>query len=230
MKKLLFIACSLSLIFASCKKSKDETPAGFQWPEGTGPYAPYTVGSTFVYETQATTPVAIDSFTYTVTKDTTIDGAKYKKIESSKPNLVNGFYCNYSNGIRTEITYNSAIGGITVPTIKQIVLKDNVAVSSNWMETLNISVPIPGSPLPISVPVTFNYTVQQKDFTKNILTKDYAKTIFTKQVASLPNGLPLPPGTPSSITVDNFFADGFGIVERDLPNTAIKIKRANVIK
>jgi hypothetical protein len=226
MKKLLFIGFSFCLIFASCKKSKDETPAGFQWPEGTGPYAPYTIGSTFTYETQATTPVAIDSFTYTVTKDTTIDGAKYKKIESNKPALASGFYCNYNNGIRTEITYNSAIAGITIPTIKQIVLKDNVAVSSNWMETLNITVPT----IPIPIPVTFNYTVQQKDFTKNILSKDYAKTIFVKQVASLPSGLPLPSGTPSSITVDNFFADGFGIVERDLPNTAIKIKRANVIK
>ncbi len=226
MKKLLFITLSFCLIFASCKKKTDETPAGFQWLEGTGPYAPYTLGSTFVYETQATTPVAIDSFTYTVTKDTTIDGAKYKKIESNKPALASGFYCNYSNGIRTEITYNSAIAGINIPTIKQIVLKDNVAVSSNWMETLNVTVPT----FPLAIPVTFNYTVQQKDYTKNILSKDYAKTIFVKQVASLPSGIPLPPGTPSSITVDNFFADGFGIVERDLPNTAIKLKRANVIK
>lgn len=227
MKILLLLTAVTVFASASCKKKKtDETPSAYQWPAGTGPYAPYTVGSTFTYENQTTAPATTDSFTYTVTKDTTIESMPYKKVESNKPLLASTFYCNYNNGLRTEITYNSNFGGIAIPTIKQVVLKDNVAANVTWSEVLSVTIPT----IPIPIPVTFNYTLVQKDFTKNILGKDYTKTIQVKQVASVPAGLPLPAGIPSSITIDTYYASEFGIVQKDLPNTNFKIKRANVIK
>jgi hypothetical protein len=226
MKKYFIYGATLILIFGSCKKSSTGDTGGFQWPEGTGPYAPYTLGSKFVYETQTTAPVAIDSFTYTSTKDTTIDGLKFKKLESDKPALASTFYCNYNNGLRTEISYNSNFGGISIPVVKQVVLKDNVAQGATWLETLGVTVP--GIPLPITI--SFNYTLVQKDYTKTILAKDYTGTINAKQVATPPAGIVLPPGIPTSVTVDNFFGKEFGLIERDLPNSTIKIKRATVIK
>ncbi len=227
MKYILIMLCSITVLSIACKKKKtDDTPAAYQYPEGTGPYAPYTLGSTFVFESQTTTPAATDSFTYTVTKDTTIDGAKYKKIESSKPNLATTYYCNYSNGLRTEITYNGNFGGVSVPTVKQVVLKDNVPVNTTWQETLNITIPA----IPIPIPVTFNYSIPQKDFTKTVLAKDYANCIQSKQIGSLPATIPLPVGTPSSVTIDYYFAKDIGLIQRDLTNITIKLKRANVIK
>ena len=231
MYKIAYLAAGLVLLTTiACKKKKTpETPAAYVWAEGTGPYAPYTLGSTFTYETQSTAPVATDSFTYTVTKDTTIDGAKYKKLESNKPALASTFYCNYSNSQRTEITYNGNFGGVAITTLKQVVLKDAVPATTAWVETINVNVPIQ-PPIVIPVTVSFNYTITQKDFTKTILTKDYTKVIQVKQVASVPASLPLPVGTPNSIQLDNYFASEVGIAQRDLPNSSIKVKRVNVIK
>jgi hypothetical protein len=225
MKNLIVCTAALFLLNA-CKKSSDGGDAGFQWPEGTGEYAPYTNGSTFVYEVTTAAPAATDSFTYTVTKDTLIDGLRYRKLESSKPTLASTLYCSYNNGVRTEITYNTTVNNINIPVIKQTVLKANEAQGAGWNEVLNVNVP--GIPLPI--PVTFNYTNTQKNFTKSILGKDYAATIHAKQVATIPNIPGLPPNIPTSVTVDNFFAKDYGLAQRDAPNTVYKIKRANVIK
>jgi hypothetical protein len=223
MIKLFFIICSLAVLATACKK-KDDTPAGFTWPDGTGDYAPYTNGSTFVYEVNNSAPASVDSFTYTVTKDTTIDGLKYRKLESNKPLIATTLYCNYNNGVRTEITYNSTFSGLNIPIIKQTVLKVNEAQGVQWNEILSVNVS------GFSVPVTFTYNNVQKGITKNVLSKDYANTIFTKQVATIPNLPILPPGTPTSITIDNYFAKDFGLVQRDAPNIVYKLKRANVVK
>jgi hypothetical protein len=213
MKQVIWGLLVMVLVFLSCKKDDEDVPppppAGFQWPAGTGEYAPNTSGSTFVYQIESGTPVTIDSFTYTVVKDTTI----------------NGLTCNYNAGIRTEITYNYDFQGVTIPVLTQTVLKDNVPVTNSWNESLNVTVS------GFQIPVTFTYTIMQKDFIKNILGKDYAATIAVKQVASIPSIIATQLGLPfSSIQVDNFFSKGAGLVQREAPNTIIKMKRFNVIK
>jgi hypothetical protein len=224
----------VSAIFLfSCKK-KNTSPAAFQWPNGTGEYAPYTLGSTFVYESTTTAPAATDSFTYTVTKDTTIEGLSFKKLESNKPNLASTFFCNINGGIRTEITYNTTFSGINVPIIKLETLKESVAASGTWSGSFNVTVPAnpPAIPIPIPLTISVAYTLMQKDFTKNILAKDYVNTFHVKQIASLPASVIgfLPPGTPSSFQIENYFSKGVGLAQRDGPNASIKIKRYNVVK
>ncbi len=230
MKQIIWGFVAMVFIFVSCKKDDEDVPppppTGFQWPAGTGEYAPYTNGSTFIYQIESGTPVTVDSFTYTVTKDTTIGGATYKKLESNKPYLANTFYCNYNAGIRTEITYNADFQGVvTIPVLTQTVLKDNVPVTNSWNESLNVAVS------GFQIPVTFTYTIQQRDFVKNILGKDYASTIAVKQVASIPSVIATQLGLPfSSVQIDNFFSKGVGLVQREAINNIIKIKRYNVIK
>jgi hypothetical protein len=229
MKQIIFSLMALALIFVSCKKDDEDVPpppTGFQWPSGTGEYAPYTNGSTFVYQIESSAPVTVDSFTYTVVKDTTIGGLTYKKLESNKPLIAATFYCNYNAGVRTEITYNTDFQGVvTIPVLTQTVLKDNVPVTNSWNESLNVTV----SGFPI--PVTFTYTIQQKDFVKNILGKDYAATIAVKQIASIPSIIATQLGLPfSSIQIDNFFAKGVGLVQKEAANNITKIKRYNVVK
>jgi hypothetical protein len=231
MKNLLFLAITLLFLFA-CKKKKDDSMPAFVWPDGTGEYAPYTLNSTFVYET--TTGAIIDSFTYTVTKDTILDGLKCRKLESNKPTLANNIYVNYGNGVRTDFVLNTSFNGITIPLVKQELLKEATPVNGTWSAILNVNVPAmpPTIPIPLSVPVTFTYTLMQKDITKNILGKDYANTYEVKQVGALPASIIafLPAGTPSSATVNNFFSKGVGLSQRDALATSFKIKRFNVIK
>ncbi len=218
-----FFVLFILLATACKKKNNDEQPG---WPDGTGDYAPYTLGSTFTYEVSGTLPPVTDSFTYRVTKDTTIDGQPYKKLESDKPALASTFFCNYRDGVRTEITYNTTVNGIGIPVIKQTVLKANEAVNAQWQEQLNVT--IPGIPLPI--PVTFTYKLIQKGFTKNVLGKDYANCIQARQTASIPANPLIPPTIPTSVTLDNTFGSGQGLVQRDATNTTIKLKRYNVVR
>jgi hypothetical protein len=231
MKQIFFAIVFSMIVFSACKKSNTEeivpAPTGFQWPAGTGEYAPYTNGSTFIYESASGTPTVIDSFTYTVIKDTSIGGLNFKKLESNKPALGPTYYANYNAGVVTNISYNVNFQGlVTVPIVKQTVLKDNVPVATNWNDTLTIS------SSGFTVPVIFANTVTQKDYVKTILSKDYAGTIYVKQTASIPANIAAILGIPASTQIDNYFAKGVGLVQKDAvaAGTAIKIKRYNVIK
>jgi hypothetical protein len=230
MKKWITLFLLILLFSAACKKSDDTqapTNTAFQWPVGTSDYAPNTIGSTFTYEVSSGTPATIDSFTYTVAKDTTIAAVKYYKLVSNKPALAPTNFINYTNGVITNVTYNFDVQGlITIPVITQTILKDNVPVNNSWNELLVISY----SGIPVNL--NFVYTILQKDYIKSILGKDYANTINAKQVIniSLPGGFPLPAGIPSTIPVDNFFAKGVGLIQKDGNNASQKIKRYNIVK
>jgi hypothetical protein len=228
MKQIFLVLSICTIIFSACKKNNDEeiipAPTGFQWPAGTSDYAPHTNGSTFTFEIVSGTPSVTDSFTYTVIKDTLIGGATYRKLESNKPALGPTYYANYNAGVITNITYNLSFQGFTLPTVKQTVLKDNVAVNNTWNETLDVTVS------GITVPISFSYTIVQKDFVKNILSKDYASTIYAKQIVGIPANIALLLNIPATTQVDNYFAKGVGLVQKDATGNNLKIKRYNIIK
>ncbi len=229
MKQIILSIALSSLIFSACKKNTDEVivppPTGFQWPAGTGEYAPHTNGSTFTFEIVSGTPSVTDSFTYNVIKDTSIGGLNYKKLESNKPALGPTYYANYNAGVVTNITYNFTVQGFSIPVVKQTVLKDNVPVNNVWADTVNVPAPIVGN-----VPVSFTNTVIQKDVVKNILGKDYAGTIYAKQIVGIPQAIATFLNIPATSQIDNYFARGVGLVQKDATGNNVKIKRYNVIK
>jgi hypothetical protein len=230
MKKIILSSLIFSILFSACKKKDiivEPAPTGFQWPAGTSDYAPNTLGSTFTFETSTGTPAVIDSFTYTVVKDTMINAAKYYKLTSNKPAVASAYYSNYANGVVTEINYSFNFQGVSIPVVTQTVLKDNVAVTNSWTDQLNVT--IPGVPLPI--PVTFTHTLMQKDITKNVLSKDYANAIEVKDVISIPPQIAQIAGLPvSSIQVNNFYGKGVGLIQKDATGSIQKIKRYNIVK
>ncbi len=231
MKKISFILSSAVIIFISCKKSATEaaTPTGYQWPAGTSEYAPYTNGSTFTFETSTGTPVVVDSFTYTVTKDTAISGKTFRKLQSNKPSLAATYFTNFSDNVITEISYNNSFQGVAIPPILQTVLLDNVAVNTVWKDSTTVTVPYNGFNIPI--PVSFNYTMLQKDITKNILSKDYVNTFEVKQIISIPQQYSTAANLPTnSVQLNNFYSKGVGRIQRDAQASSIKIKRYNVVK
>jgi hypothetical protein len=240
MKQLLAIAAIISLI--GCQKSGLEylpitnpttgggngggTTPPFVWPAGTGEYAPYTTGSTFVFQREVGVPAVIDSFTLTVTGDTLIGGLTYKRMTSSNTTAMPSYFTNYNNGVVTEIFLNFSIPPVTIPTLNQTILKDTANVNTSWNEVLNLTV------MGFSFPVTFTYTVMQKDIVKNVLAVDYANTTDVKQNVGIPATIATLAGIPANTVLQNFYAKGVGRIERDAVsnNTYIKLKRYNVVR
>jgi hypothetical protein len=236
MKNSILLGFGLTVLAFGCKKSTDETPqpTGFTWPAGTGAYAPYTIGSTFVFETG---PTPIDSVTYTVTKDTTIAGVVYKKLQSNKESLRPSHYANYTNGVVTDVIYNYTLQGFTVPTLNQTVLKDNLPVNATWQESFNLSVPVnfPGFPPTVTVEVRLTDTIKQRDFSHSVLGKPYLNSIFVRQNIGIDPALAALANLPANLPINNYFAPDFGLIERvSAPNAAgavtDRLKRANIIK
>jgi hypothetical protein len=234
MKKLLLYSFLLMIIFSSCQKEMiaPEVSIPFQWPQGTSDIAPYTIGSTFTYEYISTSPAINDSFTLTVTKDTTIDNLKYYKLTSSKPDLSPTYFVNYNDGNVTEITYNlNFLGLITIDYIAENTLKEYEIVNSRW-EDDDINLFYSSNLGPIPVNVNFMHTLLQKNFLKEVLGKEYANTISVKEIVkiNLPAGVPFPTGAPSTIQYDNFYAKGVGLIQRNVSiGTSQKLKRYNII-
>jgi hypothetical protein len=230
MKKFYLFAFLAIVFFSSCRHDSIPPPP-YQWPEGTSDYAPYTIGSTFNFEiSNAAMPNVIDSFTYTVTKDSIINGFRYYKLESSKQSAGATYFANYNNGNLTEITYNLdylGLGVITVPYVLETTLKENVGVNDTWIESLVVNF------AGVNLNVTFAHTMLQKNYTKPILNKNFDNTISVRQVIStiIPPGFPWPPTVPTTSQFDNFYAKGSGLVQRDISDgTSLKLKRFNIVK
>jgi hypothetical protein len=235
MKKILFYSLLSMLVFSACQKemTAPEPPIAFQWPQGTSDFAPYTIGSSFMYEYTSISPAVNDSFTLTVTKDTTINNLKYYKLTSSRPELSPSYFVNYNNGNITEITYNlNFLGFITVDSISENTLKENNTVNTTWNDDdVNLLYATTVGPIPVNV--NFMHTLLQKNFVKEVLTKSYPNTIAVKEIVNinLPPGFPFPSGAPSSIQYDNFYAKEVGLVQRNTSiGTTQKLKYSNVIK
>jgi hypothetical protein len=228
MKKIFLVSSLFIIILNACKKDNnveiEAVPTGFEWPAGTSDYAPYTNGSTFTFEIISGTAPVIDSFTYSVTKDTVIGGLTYRKLESDKPTLGPTYYANYNSGVITNITYNLTLQSFKVPVIKQTILKDNVPLDETWTETQDVTA------VGVTVPVSFTYSIVKKDYVKNILGKDYENTIYAQQVIEISATVAQIFGLPASTQIDNYFAKGVGLVQKVATDNNLKIKRYNVMK
>jgi hypothetical protein len=232
MKKIPIYFLLSIILLSSCQKEFEPDPIiEFIWPEGTGDYAPYTVGSTFTYESVNLSTSTIDSFTYKVTKDTTIDNSKYYKLESNKPQIGPSptYFVNYSNGKLTELTYGlNFLGVFTIPELSENTFRIYEPLNATWHEDLPRL-----TYLGIPVIVNFEYTITQKDYTKPVLYNNFANTTNVTEVVhiALGGGIPLPTGIPSTIVYDNFYAKGAGLIERDITlGTTQKLKHFHIVK
>jgi hypothetical protein len=231
MKKYIYYSILSIIAFSACQKDMtvSEGPASFEWPKGTSEYAPYTIGSSFVYEFISGNPSVTDSFLLIVTKDTIINNLKFYKLESSKPALSPSYFVNDNNGIITEITYNlNFLGLITVPELIENTLRTNVEANSTWNDNdLNLTY------LGFPVNVKFMHTLMHKNYTKEVLNKNYEGCFSAKEIVNifLPAGVPFPTGVPSTIQYDNCYAKGVGLAQRvTSTGTSQKIKRFYIVK
>lgn len=224
MKKLAIIALA-GLAILGCKKKTENTDK--PWENGTGDYAPYTLGSTFTFEVVSSAPASTDSTTMTVTRDTTMDGLTFKKLEPGK-NIIPPFYFNYSSGVQKEAQINFQAFGAVVPKLLQTNLKVNEATGASWTEAITLN--FPGIPIPINV--NFVHQVMAKGISKTVLAKNYTDVIHMKTTGTLalPPGITPPAGIPTSITFESFYAKNTGLIERSGPNQTMRLKRFNVVR
>jgi hypothetical protein len=217
---IFVLVCS---VFVACKKDI----ALLFWPEGTGDYASYTIGSKFTYQISYGNPAVIDTFFYTVVKDTTINGAKFMKMATSNPNLVTDFFCNYNpiTGVRTDINFNTNFGGIPIPELKETTLRAKQPLNAVWNEKLNVSAS--GA----SFTLNFDYKISQKNFTKKVFSTNYKDVIQVDQTITLPQSLVAALEFPTDkIGIINFYSKEVGILQRDFPDGLIGINFYKLIK
>jgi hypothetical protein len=223
MKNILFLALLASLLMAGNCKDTVTPPAPPQ--EGTGDYAPYTLGSTFVYESSGA-GMPTEEITLTVSADSMVDGLVYKKLTSNKPTVFPSRFVNYTNGVQREAQFNLNLGGNVVPKLILTNLKINEAVNANWTEpqTFNFSM------IPFPITVNFVHTLMAKGATRQVLTTNHTNVIEMKTIgtAVIPAGIMVPPGVVTSFTFNNYYAKGVGLVERINPNQTLKLKSYSI--
>ena len=222
MKYIYIITLFSSLLLASkCKKDTPVAPP----QAGTGDYAPYTLGSTFIYESSGAGMTTQD-VTLTVTIDSTVDGLVYKKLESNKPTVFPSRFVNYTGGVQREAQFNLNLGGTVLPKLILTNLKIDEAVNANWNESQTFNIPM----IPIPITVNFVHTLMAKGISLPVLTTNFTNVITVRTVgtAVIPIGIMLPAGTATSFTLNNSYSKGIGLVERTTANQTIKLKQYTI--
>jgi hypothetical protein len=230
MKTLNYLLFFLAVAFASCETEYPiEKPNVRNWPENTGEYAPYTIGSTFKYQYTSLGPsIKTDTLTLTVTRDTIIGGTKFYKLQSDREDLVKSYYTSFKNNSITEITYDlNFLGLITVPYLEENTFRENAPLNSTWNDE---SLRLDWSGVPVNV--DFVHTMKNANYTKQVLANSYTSsyTVDEDVNITLPQGIPFPPGVPSTITFKNTYAKGFGLIQRDVSiGNSQKLISSNII-
>jgi hypothetical protein len=235
-RKIRFsIFISVLFLLGACTKKNTDFTEPYKWSNGTSVYAPYTLGSTFKYEISIVNPTPgqppiIDSFTYTVTKDTLINGLKCRKLESNNPFVAGDYFCNYEpvSGVRTEINLNADFG-LRIPVLTEKTLRVKENKGFEWGGTFSGTYPSSSTIINGSIA----YKLVNRDFSKTVLAKVFADVFEVEQIFSLPAG----GGFPSnSLKINNFYAKDFGVIQRDFPADGsfgiynYKLKQAKIIK
>lgn len=198
MKTKLLIFSFAVLLFASCEKNDDDnTP-----PAETTTYINTNAGSSWTYhETNSSgiTPVNTDYTLVSSPNDTSINGKTYHVF-------------NYSYGGSQYLTvsgheyfqFDSIPGGLN-QVFDRLYLKDNVAAGTSWKQDLSVT--IPGVPLP--VPVTITNTISEKGISRDVNGTSYSNVIHVN--TTITSSL-IPAGSLTS-AIDSYYAEKYGLIE-----------------
>ena len=201
MKTNVFLFCVATLLFTACSKNDDNSNAPN--PPSTETYINTNSGSSWTYhESDSSGAVPVNS-DYTVTstsKDTSINSRSYHIYNFS---YGGSRYLNISG--HDYYQYDSLPGSLGAGVFERLYLKDNVAVGEKW--TQNLSVTIPGSPLPVPVTVTNNIT--EKGISRSVNGTNYTDVIH---VTSSVSSTLIPPASLTS-SINSYYASKYGLIE-----------------
>lgn len=189
----LLIAVS---VFSCSKKDSGPTPT----PQADS-YLNSKAGSTWNYHSVDNTgSSAASDYTITSTsKDTSINSKSYHVYSDSEGG---NQYMNVSGNDYYEFDSLPANLGAA---IERLYLKDNAAISANWTQNVNVS--IPGSPIPI--PFVITNTIAEKGISRTVGTTAYTNVIH---VTTTINST-LIPSASLTTAINTYYAPNYGMIE-----------------
>ncbi len=217
--RYVILIMMVSVIMYGCKKSSSNNNNNTQ--AGTGEYAPYTLGSTFTYQS-IRSGQPNQEFTLTVSNDTMVDGLVFKKLTSSDITVFPNRYINYNNNEQREAQFNINLDGYILQKLVLVNLKALEPLNATWMETS--ALPITG--LAFNPTANTTHKIISRDQARQVLTNNFTNVIHvnSNSIISVPSGIILPPNTPTSFAAGSFYSKGVGLVERDFLGQVIKLK------
>ncbi|UYQ92883.1 hypothetical protein MKQ68_22645 [Chitinophaga horti] len=214
-RTIFAVLSGVMIIASACRKEKSQegTPV-----EELCSYAPYYTGSSFAY-TNTTIDDDVTEYSVTVTGDSTIDGKKYKMLETDLDGSIAFSRC--EGGVYTQVATDVALQGYEADIIISTNLKDNVRAGSSWEDTLSADTPLGYAKL------TLTYTITQKDISKTVLTETFKNVIGVRMDASATiMGFPVDLGTLAT----NYYAAGVGLIQVDTDSDTTRITSYTINK
>lgn len=187
------------LVFTGCtKKDNTTTPPPVQ-----DSYLNTNSGSTWTYHennSSGPTPVSSDYTVTSTSKDSTINSRRYHVYSYS---YGGSKYLNISN--HDYYQFDSLPGALGAGIFERLYLKDDMAVSGSW--TQNLTVTIPGFPIP--VPVTITNNIAEKGISRIVNGINYTDVIrVTTGVSST-----LIPAAFLTSNINSYYAKKYGLIE-----------------
>ena len=196
MKKTFLPILALLLTATACKKS-DSIPTVVL-----AKYLSTSSGSTWNYRLLNNVTGSITNYVLASTnRDTTINGKAYHVFTNSNTG-VNEYYLVSGNDYYAFRTLGLTLANAQ---LEDLYLKDNSPVGTSWAQTVNLTVP--GVPLP--VPVTVTYTIQEKGMSKTVNGIVYTDVIHISGVITSS----LIPAASLTTDIQNYFARKYGFIE-----------------
>jgi hypothetical protein len=198
MKSILLPFCLIIFLITGC--GKDDTNPEPQ----TETYITTSANSTWNYQESDNIPPQSGS-NYTITstnRDTTINGKIYHIYSDSGGD---DRFLNVTG--HDYYQYDSLPLGLGSGVFERLYLKDDVAVSANWVQTLTVD--IPGLPIPI--PITITNTVAEKGISRTVNNVEYKNVIHVSTSISSA----LIPAASLTTDISSYYAPKFGLIENN---------------
>lgn len=193
--RILIFSCAL-LFFTACKKNKDNNS---QTQET---YLNTTEGSSWSYHESDSSGASAVASDYTVTSsahDTSINSKSYHIYTFS---YGGSKYLNVTG--HNYYQFDSIPGGLG-QVFERLYLKDDAQAGANWKQDLSVT--IPGFPLP--VPVSIANNVAEKGISRTVNGNNYTHVIHvTTSITSS-----YIPEADLTSAIDSYYAPGYGLIE-----------------
>ncbi len=187
------------VLFAiSCQKNDDNpTP-----PSQADSYYNTAAGSSWNYHSVDNSGATAPS-DYTITstsRDTSINGKSYHVFTNSDGGSQYLFLSGHD-----YYQFDSLPAGLGAGAIERLYLKDNAVLTTSWSQ--NLSVAVPGSPIP--VPFTITNTIMEKGISRTVNNTSYSDVIRISTTISSA----LIPAASLTTVIDSYYAPKYGLIE-----------------
>ena len=196
MKRAYYTILTLIISGSSCTKTSTTSDTVVL-----DKYMSVSAGSTWNYRLVNNISATTTNYVLASTnRDSTVNGKAYHVFTNS--NTGNNEYY-FTNG--NDYYAFRTLGVLSSVKVEDNYLKDNAPAGTNWSQSYNINVP----GLPIAVPVTLTYTIQEKGISRTVNGVTYTDVIHVSGAISSS----LVPSSGLVTDIQNYFARKYGFVE-----------------